>query len=652
MHLRQASLIIIASSLITFILLNDAHASGRVMPAPTEAPRTLRSVESTSPSILQRLLPEKQTTVLPKRDDADDELAYYDEARLAYFMTLPNDYGDQNYFTRFTPDEGPYRIVGLKMVLHDLFGEAGHPDMRISIHQSDGDYPGREIESIVIPTDDLVLSEDGHWLKNEFIFEDYGQEPILFEEADDFHIVINVAQNNDTDTLAPVLDEGREDIDRSGMMDGFSDEWVLMIDLQGIERSLNFAMTAIVEYGDARVTQTISLREGWNTISLRLSPADVEWVEELGPDVWGMIEQFGLEGGGNHVIMLKDHRGRFCAPANGILEIPYWDLSEAYMIKVDSPVDGEWSGAPIEAVNPIPLTAGWNMVPYYPEYEFTASAPDFPVVVSIIDNLIVAKNDEGNFILPELAFSNMPDWKPGEGYHIKVIEECMLRYPALEDRLQSTPPTQIRSPHHWVIGSNRSGNMSVLINSLSNIVMEDGAEIGAFDSNGELVGAGVVINGRCGLAIWGDDPATDAKDGLYAGEVPQFRLSQPGEDEERLLTLTMGEESSSLSYAKDRVIVSDATVKKSLPEIYALINVHPNPFNSSANVEYVVASAGKVSVLIYDTNGKVVANLFEGFKSIGSNSALINGDGMAAGLYFLKVTAGRETAMERIVLLK
>ena len=49
-----------------------------------------------------------------------------------------------------------------------------------------------------------------------------------------------------------------------------------------------------------------------------------------------------------------------------------------------------------------------------------------------------------------------------------------------------------------------------------------GDEIAVIDSDDEIVGNSVVLQGHNGLAIWGDNPLTKVKDGLFVGE--KFRI--------------------------------------------------------------------------------------------------------------------------------
>ncbi len=644
--------VLIVSSNLGAALLQDGHAT-----IPANLPehpfiRELRPVNCQGSSLPSQSLIRTNPARLPARDDSDEDISYCNEEDIEYLWTLPDAFGDHSYFERFTPAEAPFRLIGLRIVLHNLFGNAGHPDMRVSIATSDRNLPDDEIESFVVPTEDLVLSPNGDWFWNEYLFDEYGVGAIRFEEAVDFHLIINIAPNNDEDTLALVTDDGRRRIDRSGLFDGMDSTYVLFRNLQGVRISVNFALVAIVEYGDAPVRQVISLREGWNTISLNVSPTAIDWIEDLGPDPRGMIQQFRIDDEHHHVIMLKDRFGQFCSPQDDVWDIPYWNLSDGYQIKVDEPLRGSWTGTAIDPQSPLPLAPGWNMVPYYPEYELSAASPEFEVVSSILDQLIVVKDDAGNFMLPSLNFSNMADWQPGKGYQIKVDADCDLTYPGDEGRTNSPRSADAPKPIHWSLEAPSSDNMLLLINSFGESLFVDGDEIGAFDSQGSLVGSGVIVEGRCGLALWGEDPSGTVKDGLTVGEEPSFRLWRSERSEESSLLIKDSQHGKPIRYARNDVVVGSAVIVEALPERSSLTSVHPNPFNSFTLIEYLLAESGIVTIVLCDTQGRIVAQIFEGNREAGRYMERVDGGELAAGLYFLRMNAGKYLSMTRIVLLK
>ena len=64
-----------------------------------------------------------------------------------------------------------------------------------------------------------------------------------------------------------------------------------------------------------------------------------------------------------------------------------------------------------------------------------------------------------------------------------------------------------------------NSNLSLLIlgTAWSNNLIA-GDEIAVLDTDGNVVGNSIVLEGHNGMAVWGDDPLTKEKDGIYLGE--------------------------------------------------------------------------------------------------------------------------------------
>lgn len=84
----------------------------------------------------------------------------------------------------------------------------------------------------------------------------------------------------------------------------------------------------------------------------------------------------------------------------------------------------------------------------------------------------------------------------------------------------------------------------------------------------------------------------------------------------------------------------------------------PNPFNPATTIEYRVPFAAAVTLAVYDASGRFVASLLDHERvSAGVHTARWNGtsaDGNAAGsgVYFYRLTVGKETISRKMVLLK
>ncbi len=89
-----------------------------------------------------------------------------------------------------------------------------------------------------------------------------------------------------------------------------------------------------------------------------------------------------------------------------------------------------------------------------------------------------------------------------------------------------------------------------------------------------------------------------------------------------------------------------------LPATLQLLPNYPNPFNSQTRLEYVLPTTGYVAIRLYDIRGRMVKELFQGSQAVGLHQMLLRGDGLASGVYFVRVEAGGESEVRKVLLLK
>jgi hypothetical protein len=85
---------------------------------------------------------------------------------------------------------------------------------------------------------------------------------------------------------------------------------------------------------------------------------------------------------------------------------------------------------------------------------------------------------------------------------------------------------------------------------------------------------------------------------------------------------------------------------------FGLGETYPNPFNSQTAVSYQLSAVSRVSLKLYDVAGRLVSNQELGIRNPGSHRAIINGERLASGVYFLKLAAGNRIATRKIVCVK
>ncbi len=85
---------------------------------------------------------------------------------------------------------------------------------------------------------------------------------------------------------------------------------------------------------------------------------------------------------------------------------------------------------------------------------------------------------------------------------------------------------------------------------------------------------------------------------------------------------------------------------------YDLSQNYPNPFNPSTIIEYSIPVDAYVTLIVYNSLGKEVANLVSKFKSAGSYSKEFIAEDLSSGIYFYIMRAGNFIQTKKMVLLK
>jgi len=88
------------------------------------------------------------------------------------------------------------------------------------------------------------------------------------------------------------------------------------------------------------------------------------------------------------------------------------------------------------------------------------------------------------------------------------------------------------------------------------------------------------------------------------------------------------------------------------PAEYHLISAFPNPFNSSATIQYSLNSDSRVLLQVYDLTGRLVKTLVQGDVSAGVHSVVWNASDVAGGIYVCRMQAGAYFETVKLSLVK
>jgi len=88
------------------------------------------------------------------------------------------------------------------------------------------------------------------------------------------------------------------------------------------------------------------------------------------------------------------------------------------------------------------------------------------------------------------------------------------------------------------------------------------------------------------------------------------------------------------------------------PTAFTLSQNYPNPFNPTTNIKYNIASAGIVTLKIYNLTGQEVKTLVNDFRNPGEYSVKWTVQGIVSGIYLYQLTTPEFSATKKLVVIK
>jgi len=93
-----------------------------------------------------------------------------------------------------------------------------------------------------------------------------------------------------------------------------------------------------------------------------------------------------------------------------------------------------------------------------------------------------------------------------------------------------------------------------------------------------------------------------------------------------------------------------------VPKTYNLI-IYPNPFNPKTCISYHISEDTRVTILVFDISGRLIAELYNGRQEVGSyqifwNGSNSNGVKVSSGIYIIHMRTEHVTQFQKVVLMK
>jgi hypothetical protein len=93
-------------------------------------------------------------------------------------------------------------------------------------------------------------------------------------------------------------------------------------------------------------------------------------------------------------------------------------------------------------------------------------------------------------------------------------------------------------------------------------------------------------------------------------------------------------------------------IAASPPSTFGMMIAAPNPFNATTVASFELRVPSYVSLKVYDTSGRIVAALIDGWREAGTHEAAFEGSNLASGIYLARLEVREFSAVQKLVLLK
>lgn len=382
-------------------------------------------------------------------------------------------------------------------------------------------------------------------------------------------------------------------------------------------------------------TQDIVLNEGWNLFSTYLNPENLDIADVMAPVA-------------DQLYLVKDFEGSVYWPEFGLNTIGDIQIGSAYKANVNAATVLQLDG---EIVRPedevISLPFGWSYLGYLRQVPANISS----VTASMTDDIFIMKDGAGNVYWPDFGINNIGNMEPGKGYLISMDNPVDFSFPANEIVLPSARLVANATLSHYQKPTVSSENMLFAIPSSAwDARPEIGSEIAVYDANKQLVGASVYQGDHTVVTVWGDESATDTKEGLTDGESYTVHVwdAVNGEQEYAFDTYQ-----GNTYYTRNGVtIVSD--IEAIAGDVFAtrlLANV-PNPFSSQTEIRFATANDTEVSITVFNVLGELVQQIDAQQFEAGTHSVTIDATGWNAGTYYYTLSTNDFTGTQIMNLVK
>ena len=363
-------------------------------------------------------------------------------------------------------------------------------------------------------------------------------------------------------------------------------------------------------------------------------------------DGWNMVSVPGTNPSGMGVSTWWPNR-------NALADVFKWTTTYE-PVTLTAPREGYWmlhTGAQtynypaiqIVAHDPIPVTAGWNIIGGYDQPIPVAGLTTTPSG-QIVPGTVYGWNGTYFGILDGLV-----NLDPGYGYWVLLSGNAVINVPTVADGSAKLVAQDDKSEWGKITITDASGKSYTLYSvngevNLDQYQMPPLPPTGMFDVR--------YGSNRKAENLKDNNQTIEMRGLVYPVTVRAEKMDLKLQDETgKVINVNLK--------AGEDVVISDATIQKlkvsgeMIPTVYALEQNYPNPFNPSTKIEFSIPEdVNNVTLTIYNTLGQKVAELVNSKMEAGKYSYVWNASDVSTGLYIYELRTDKFVSVKKMMFLK
>lgn len=458
-----------------------------------------------------------------------------------------------------------------------------------------------------------------------------------------FTAVLPSDATNKTVSWSVVNLTGQASISSSGLLTAQKDGTVKAVgtatDGTGVKGELQITISNQIS---SEKTQLFDLNFGWNIISA--------WITPTNPDIQTIFQELINAG---KLVKIIDESGKtledFGTFGGWKNDIGNLSNEKGYKVNVSESVILNLQGTAVPLPIDINLHEGWNIICFPSENEQDAMNLFQPLIDS--GKLIKVMNEAGysieNFALWGGWKNNIGNLKPNKGYKVNMSSTGSITIPPNGFKLVILPPDPTESVHfRKVFIGNGTDHMNINLVDLIKSGFEIGDEIGIFDGDfcvgSATIDSKQIVQDFISIPASRNDDLSISRNGYITDNPITIKLFRNAQ--EYLLTPKLENNSTNTFIRGESMFATaNAALATNITQLGKsdFIKCYPTPFTDQISIKIATSDLPKLDVKIYDANGRLIRNLYQGNAQIktiliwdGKND---QGVRMKTGNYFLKV---------------